>query len=247
MTTISQKYQCSLVGHANLGRNNPSCLYPSLDDKFFDKIDSPDKAYVLGWIASDGTITKGYRTIAICLAKQDLEILKKIRNIVCKEIPIKPQKVYRILAQKQYRLNICSKTIGERISNLLGLSCYGKKSGVVRFPRLEEHYKLDFIRGYFDGDGHIRSINKNPLKGLECGISSYSPELKKSIKEICFKNGIDSHINKYGIYFSTYSAIKFLSFLYDNNKIHLRRKYKMYLKWKKRIETKNTYMCESKE
>jgi hypothetical protein len=236
--------QCRPLGRSNLGRNNPSCLYPSLDDSFFEKIDSPNKAYVLGWIASDGTITKDYRTTSIVLAEQDLEILEKIRDIVCKKVPIRQHKVYRALAQNQYRLNICSKTIGKRISKLLGLSRGGKKSGLIRFPKLEKRYESDFIRGVFDGDGNIRSIDKNSLKGLECGISSYSMGLKEGIKEICFKNGIDSHINKYGIYFSTYSAIKFLSFLYDNGKIRLKRKYKMYRRWKKRIESKNTYMCE---
>ena len=45
---------CSMM--MRCGRNNPSCKYKNLDDHLMDVIDSEEKAYLLGWIASDGSL-----------------------------------------------------------------------------------------------------------------------------------------------------------------------------------------------
>lgn len=46
-------FQCSRFMKYS-GRNNPNCKYKALDDHLMDVIDSEVKAYLLGWIASDG-------------------------------------------------------------------------------------------------------------------------------------------------------------------------------------------------
>src|SRR6476469_1999984 len=57
------------------GRNNPNCKYKSLDDCFFDNVDTEEKAYFLGWIASDGSISKN-GSINIFVQKKDAGILR---------------------------------------------------------------------------------------------------------------------------------------------------------------------------
>ena len=68
----SKRKYCSRVcwGISVLGRGNQNSRYKQLDDTFFSEIDSPSKAYLLGWIASDGTIGKN-GTISIALHKRD--------------------------------------------------------------------------------------------------------------------------------------------------------------------------------
>ena len=38
----------------------------NLDEKFFDKIDTPEKAYILGWIISDGYVNDYKLTFCNC-------------------------------------------------------------------------------------------------------------------------------------------------------------------------------------
>ena len=38
------------------GRNNPNCKYKNIDDNYFQQINK-EKAYLLGWIASDGCVS----------------------------------------------------------------------------------------------------------------------------------------------------------------------------------------------
>jgi len=47
----------------NSGRNNPNCIYSMIDDNMFESVLSEEKAYLLGWIASDGTITDNWISI----------------------------------------------------------------------------------------------------------------------------------------------------------------------------------------
>ena len=51
------KYICPLCSiMRKRGRNNPNCKYKNLDDHLMDVIDTEKKAYLLAWIASDGSL-----------------------------------------------------------------------------------------------------------------------------------------------------------------------------------------------
>lgn len=69
---------------SSLHRINNSNIYLMIVS--FKKIDSPEKAYLLGWIASDGSIR--YFGFIIKFHKKDLKILEKLRDIICKDLPI---------------------------------------------------------------------------------------------------------------------------------------------------------------
>ena len=232
------------IKHKNLGRNNPSCKY-NFDDNLLGKINSHNKAYVLGWIASDGGLSN--KNISIILAEKDKEILYKIRDFICKEIPIKLKKIDIKNRQDQFRLTISSKTMVNDVCKWLCISPACDKTAIVKFPEIEKRFICDFIRGYFDGDGNIRSIDKNCKKGLDCNITSKSQFIKDSIQTICSSKGIYSNVNKDGIYFSTFDALRFLDMIYKGGKMHLQRKFIVYKKWKNRVRTKKTYMCEKRE
>ena len=60
------------------------------DRTFFNKIDTHDKAYLLGWIASDGHISK--YEFSIKLSYKDKFMVEKLRDIINKNIPIKTSK-----------------------------------------------------------------------------------------------------------------------------------------------------------
>jgi hypothetical protein len=68
------------------GRNNSNCKYKYIDDSMFKTIDSPEKAWLLGWIASDGCISK--RGVSISIRDYYKDVLDKINIVFSLDLPI---------------------------------------------------------------------------------------------------------------------------------------------------------------
>jgi dUTP pyrophosphatase len=206
------------------GRKNPNCHYKNTDDNFFKNIDTEEKAYLLGWIISDGSVQK--RGFQIFINKKDTEILKKLRDIISPEIPTKTKK------RKPNNLIgfvVNSQEIATDLSNLLQIPFVGGKDSIVSMPdNLNDKLKWACIRGVFDGDG---SIN-NPINSQKhhCGasIATTSSKLRKQIKEFV---KIPCYENVNGLSWSCNNALDFLGKIYEHSKIYLERKYDLYSMW----------------
>lgn len=234
ITNNNGKYICLACSNkrnsknSKRGRDAPSTKY-YFDDNFFQNIDSPEKAYLLGWIASDGHI--GNKKFIIKIHKRDLSILEKLRDIICKEIPIKE---YR---ENMVEITINSRQISKDLCKLLKLEFEEKgshkKDFLVQFPDLEtEELKWNFLRGYFDGDGSV-SINKDKRSDTQvprCNIASTSEKILDQIKDFC---NIYCTVTNSQIIWTGLNAIQFLTKLYENkNDLFLKRKYNKYLSFK---------------
>lgn len=215
--TCSKECQKKLKSKIYMGRNNPNTKY-NIDDNFFKKIETEAQAYLLGWIASDGSISKN--TIQISIDKKDIECLESLKDIICKELPIKNKSNTDLVS-----LSISSETISTDVCELLNI-IPGKKSDKISFPNLDNDLlKWAFLRGFFDGDGSIRTISdthSNP----DCKITTSSVEMRTQIKDFvkipCSEFGID-------LYWSGNNALDFLNKIYQNANIKLQRKYDLYL------------------
>lgn len=200
-----------------MGRQNPNTKY-NIDDDFFKKIDTEAKAYLLGWIASDGSITKSGFQIAI--DKEDLRCLETLRNIICKELPIKNKKNSNLVS-----LSISSKTISNDICNLLNI-LPEKKSDKVEFPNLDtDELKWIFLRGFFDGDGTIHTIS-DTHRTPYCGIATNSTPMIKSLIKF---TKIPCSEDVASLAWSGNNALDFLNKLYGKSRFRLNRKYEQYL------------------
>lgn len=201
------------------GRSNPNCKY-SFDDDFFKKIDSEEKAYLLGWIASNGSVSK--KGFVININKKDIRVLKKLKDMICTDIPIKETLSNE---SKMVSIGVWSKQIVKDICVLLNINP-GKKSSVVCFPELESDFlKWAFLRGYFDGDGFVSSIKNN--RSPRCGISSNSEKMLNYIVKFC---GCSSRY-KSNLEWTGNNALDFLGKLYDNANVFLHRKKELYEDW----------------
>lgn len=60
----------------------------SLNETYFDEIDTPTKAYILGFFYADGSNCKSKGTIGMSLQESDKVILERIRNEVGSEKPL---------------------------------------------------------------------------------------------------------------------------------------------------------------
>ena len=194
------------------GSLNPNSKY-KIDNNLFEKIDSEEKAYILGFIASDGHINKNRSTITIQINKKDIDVLYKIRNFICKDIPIA---TYR---EDMVTLTISSKNIANNICELLNIKG-GKKSDTVCFPFIGKEFERHFTRGYFDGDGHIKKYNYP-----ECSIVSNS---KKMIESLVDKYKGKTLKKGDVIFWCGNNCLDFLSVLYDKSNISMNRKRNKY-------------------
>lgn len=210
----------------------------SLDETYFDSIDTPNKAYILGLFYADGNNSPQKSTISISLQEEDKEILEKIRHEIKYQKPL----VFIDYSNKhdgdytyknQYKLDIFSSHFCHVLSE------YGmipNKSLILKAPTfLKEEFYPHFIRGYFDGDGHVSHKNKNNNCVTIVSTNEICVWMQKIISEYV---GIKSHIydaqNKNGItkYVGVYGrlqVIKFLDYLYKNADMYLERKYNIYL------------------
>lgn len=117
--------------------------------------ESHNGAWLLGFLAADGylPITKGARNrITLSLARKDEKILYKIKEELQYTGPI-----YQYCSSNSFpasSLSFSSKKIRQNIEK------YGivnnKTFKIKSLPNeLPEEYMIDYIRGYFDGDGSI--------------------------------------------------------------------------------------------
>jgi len=212
------------------GRNNPNCKY-AFDDFYFKNIDSEEKAYFLGWIASDGSVNKnGFR---ISIHEKDKLILEQLRDLLCKELKITTKFSFSLnnFLSIMSDLTINSKQISEDICRHLNINP-GKKSRVVNFPNLDNDFlKWAFVRGFFDGDGFVS--RRNCSRSPKCGIGGNSKNMINYIFDFCKIPGalwVDKK-ECWHIEWSGNNALDFLGKIYEGAKFSLNRKRELYEDW----------------
>ena len=117
-----------------------------IDDDYFECIDTPNKAYILGFIMADGCVMQERNTVTITIHRDDVEILEFIRKEFNTEYPL------RVLKEKYLTLSIISKKM---VSDLVSLGIVSRKTKVLKLPTIPKPLYPDLFRGYFDGDGSI--------------------------------------------------------------------------------------------
>ncbi len=201
----------------------------SHNNDFFKKIDSDEKAYVLGFIYADGSLNEKSYTMSIELKKSDIKILEEINLILKNSRQIR---VYsRTIKNKKYescKLLISNK---ELYNDLLSVGVTPRKSLSIEFPLfLDKKFKASFIRGYFDGDGSIY-FDKRSNNGIVGIISTIN--FCNGINDFLIENNIRAYVknekllkNMARIHIYNKEGIKnFYNLIYkDDNCICLERK-----------------------
>lgn len=198
----------------------------SLNENYFDVIDTEEKAYFLGLLFADGYVHHKSHQIVLSLQKQDSDIVRTFQKALNSSRPllnIKPTN-----GKEQIRLVVQS---AKMVKTLNSLGCFQGKSFLIQFPTIPKELEKHFIRGYFDGDGSI-GINKSQFKPRLrvsiCGNKKFLNELKR-ILPLSQYNGKPIKMRSiFRLEFSCNSALNFLNWLYINASIYGRRKYQIY-------------------
>lgn len=213
----------------------------SCDENYFEKIDSEEKAYWLGFLYADGCVIR--EGVNLTLKYDEVEHLNKYKKSLQSNNKIEFVKgiyyhknVDREIAQNTAKVRIRSKKMS---CDLTKLGCIPRKTFKLKFPTPEqvpEEFLNHFIRGYFDGDGSIWVGISKAGGNITCGcsITSTSDLLERLKNYFNFATNttfgkIRNHPYSVGIgilQFTSREAIwLFRDFLYNNATIYLQRKY----------------------
>ena len=208
-------------------------LNPNLKENYFEQIDSSDKAYWLGWLISDGTITyqpeKTKYQLELTIQKRDEAILHKLEEDLGVENKIYP------FEKKYVRFSLGCKKM---IQDLVNLGITQNKTFTVKIPfeKIESQYYPDLIRGLFDGDGgfsvYVRTTGQKCQELSFCGnefvITWIQETLLQQIPNLT-PNSITKENSIKRIRWSSQKDINLIKqYLYQNHNNHyLERKYNL--------------------
>lgn len=202
----------------------------TLNENYFDVIDTPNKAYILGLLYADGNRDGSSNTISICLQERDRDILDKINTEINSNCPLKYIDYSHRTDQNrvnQWKLSIHNKHLATSLYKYGLVPC---KEFKTTFPKqIDRILWKDFIRGYMDGDGCIMStecrwqITGN--KPLLLFMKDYIEKtLNIHVQEYYHRNHITYNIRVAG----RNQVKKLLDFLYQDAELYLERKYNLY-------------------
>lgn len=132
----------------------------NFNKNIFKSLDNEDKAYWFGFLAADGCLMASRYITTLELGETDLGHLEKFRAFLDAQHPL-----YRIVSKAnsyvkesiKYRIALSNKDF---YNDLLVLGLKPNKSLDLVFPgSVPVQFELDFIRGYFDGNGSC--FNRN--------------------------------------------------------------------------------------
>ncbi|MFT5036538.1 MAG: intein-encoded DNA endonuclease-like protein [Candidatus Azotimanducaceae bacterium] len=216
-------------------------IHKSVNKNFF-KIWSQDMAYVLGFFFADGSYDINLRgSEYFSFQITDKELLMSIRNVLSSNHTIAKRLRSAVTESTQYRLQIGSK---EMCSDLRRLGVSTQKAFTIKFPDMPNKFFPDFIRGYFDGDGHVwlGEIHKSRITShwtLQSGFTSCSEYFLRSLHVHLQQMGIVGggvYCKKGGfcIKYSTSDSLELYRIMYSSlggTDLFLQRKKKVFEKY----------------
>lgn len=196
------------------------------NESFFDA-EMPDVAYVVGFWAADGYISKRGKSYTWGLVQKDREHLVKINEIMGNNKPLMKK------GPTCWQIRCYNKIYYDRMSEM-GYS--SRKSNKMPIPELSKRMMRHFLRGYFDGDGSVM-IKRTTLKVVfTCGDKEFLNFIKNylianvgtkggSIFGISNENSDTSFKGSaHQLSYSTHDSLKLYDYFYKDDPLCLGRK-----------------------
>ena len=207
-----------------------------LNENFFEVIDSPEKAYFLGLMYTDGStriVKNNSKQIRISLQLRDKTIIEKFKKILNADVDLIYDKRPN---QEMVGFEITNAKLFDDLYShgIIPNKTYKSKN----LPLINNEYLIDFLRGLFDGDGTL-SYKEN-YNEASVGFTNYSYEVVLEFQQYIDKlinktksnkihHSVDNNSSKYTCAWRGFrQVLKILSLLYDNSNIYLQRKYDKY-------------------
>lgn len=191
----------------------------NLNEDYFSVIDTEEKVYILGFIFADGYLETDERTLTFNIHEKDLDILLKIKEALdC------GNEVKKSSTKNCVRLHLSSVKL---VSDLKKIGISRAKSATIQFPVLKESLYKHFIRGYFDGDGHIGNRQCALVIGSDSFYKGFNDYIKRVFNKELYTNDMGSY---HRVQFNRRDH-NIIKWIYKGSTIYLDRKYKRYLEY----------------
>lgn len=218
-----------------------------LDEHFFDEIDTPNKAYILGFFYADGYNNSINNSMYLSLKDTDEDILQDIKRYIGTDRPL-----FHFIGKrndgspdrKMVSLIMSSKHMCEMFAKY---GCPTAKTFALKFPDfLREDLYSHFIRGYFDGDGCASIVKENDFKKKRArtrlnitmvSSAEFCYGLQNFLKNKCdinFNvNKISGHKEENRIIRSgsNQETKKFMDYIYRDADLYMKRKHNKFVEY----------------
>ena len=199
-------------------------------------------AYILGFFAADGNLTMGKRkNYYVEFTSCDRVILEKIKHTLNSDHKISERTNRNHNWRDTYRLQIGSKTMFQSLNNF---GFVPKKSKRLAYPQIPNKYFPDFLRGYFDGDGHVTTGSykktgrnyktKIIFSGFTCGTKTFLQNIHRELlRRGTVRGGTLYYQKGFRLNFSINDSLSLYNLLYKDtrNNLYLSRKKKVFKKF----------------
>lgn len=208
----------------------------SVNDNYFNEIDTEDKAYWLGFLFADGYVRmKNNRSGQL---KLKLSIKDKDHIILFNKYLSSNYLIKNYTSQTKYKNRFSISNVSEVsiynskiVKDLVRHGCVNNKTFLIKFPDIEAHLYRHFIRGYFDGDGCIYKLKNRPNSFSISIVSNF--QFVSDIKDKLGYGKIYQSENIHILLFNKISEIKnFCEYIYKDSTIFLERKKQIFDKIK---------------
>lgn len=135
-------------------KNRGHCVGKDSQADIFERIDTKEKAYLIGLLVADGSVQREGYCISISLQEEDkaiLEILSELfggKMMTTHKKQVEENKRKSVLYKLYWNSKKCFNDIIE-----LGINPRKSKEGLMNIPIMSDKLISHFIRGYWDGDG----------------------------------------------------------------------------------------------
>lgn len=220
------------------GKQGKSRNKYKFNENYFEQIDTKDKAYFLGLIASDGCIYNRHKGkakswINLSLQEDDYYILELFNKYLDFKKPLRYQERQDENHKNTYVMQIVSDKMAK---DLLKYNITERKTYTYTPIILQQHMS-HFIRGYFDGDGTINVPELHQIHNYNIAVASAFENNLNVFKDYLSSIGIESNFSEdrrkyqgdhaFGNLILTNITTKycFLKFIYqDCDDLYLKRK-----------------------
>jgi len=203
------------------------------NDSYFNIIDSPDKAYFLGFLWADGNIHNSRHSIKLSLNIKDRVVLEKFKYYIEASNPI----------YTRLKNNCCTFTVFSKqmYIDLIDKGITPNKTYGTTIPNnIPNDMCSHFIRGLFDGDGGIYNrLRKNKYLDSKIDISNNESTINWLYDAVDINCGIKGtkdkrkgvHCWRWSIY-SRLNIINFANYIYKDSKdLYLERKHNRFIEY----------------
>ena len=197
----------------------------NFNEDYFEKIDTEDKAYFLGFIVADGCVSVS--TNSVRLIQKETFILEKFKRYI--------EFDGEIYTRKDGNISYLTVTSSKTKKDLENLGIISNKTRVIKYPKIQGNLQNHFMRGVFDGDGCItlRTDNRDGSQRGQFNICSGShdfiQEYYDKLVEYCNLSGKNKIRKPTGTYYvvdwgGLSDIEKIYDFLYRDATVFLERK-----------------------